>query len=87
MSKPRLRIITPERPLVALTGRFLIPRRQLRQALQFLGYKVIASPKWGAVLIVGRHPGSAQIAAAARSVPCYSLPGFILALILKRATA
>jgi hypothetical protein len=85
MRKPKLKIIRSERPLIALTGRFLIPRRQLRQALQFLGYKVIAAPRSGSVLIVGRDPGSVQLAAAARSVPCYSLLGFIWARIIRGA--
>lgn len=75
----RIDTLTPERPLVAVTGSFLIPRPWLRRALECLGFKVIATPKWGAVLIVGRHPGSKYLAAKARSVPCYTLGRFALA--------
>jgi len=84
MKNPRLKLITAERPLVALTGRFLIPRRQLRQALNWCGFKVISTPRWGSVLIVGKDAGSAELAAKAKSVPRYTLAGFIVALLMKR---
>lgn len=80
----RIETLTPERPLVAVTGSFLIPRPWVRRALERLGYKVIATPKWGAVLIVGRHPGSKYLAAKARSVPCYTLGRFALAYVMGR---
>jgi hypothetical protein len=87
MKNPRLTLITAERPLIAITGRFLIPRRRLRQALKVCGFKVISTPRWGSVLIVGKDAGSAVLAAKAKSVPSYTLAGFIVALLLGRVTA
>jgi len=87
MKNPRLTLITAEKPLIALTGRFLISRRRLRQALKLFGFKVISTPRWGSVLIVGKDAGSAELAAKAKSVPRYTLAGFIVALLLKRVTA
>lgn len=87
MKNPRLKLIIGQRPLVALTGRFLIPRRQLRQALKLFGFKVVSTPRWGSVLIVGKDAGSAELAARAKSVPRYTLAGFIVALLLKRVAA
>jgi hypothetical protein len=59
----------------------------LRQALKFLGFKVISTPRWGSVLIVGKDAGSAEMAAKAKSVPRYTLAGFIVALLMKRVAA
>jgi|13_taG_2_1085334.scaffolds.fasta_scaffold06754_6 hypothetical protein len=87
MSNHKLKLVVGQRPLVALTGRFLIPRRQLRQALKLFGFKVVSSPRWGSVLIVGKDAGSAELAAKAKSVPRYTLVGFIVALLFKRVSA
>lgn len=86
MAKPfnKVQTLTPERPLIAVTGSFIISRASLRRILERLGYRVISTPKWGSVLIVGRHPGSKYLAAAARSVPCYTLGRFALAFLLGR---
>ena len=80
----RIETLTPERPLVAVTGSFIFPRHWVRRGLEALGFKVISTPRWGAVLIVGRHPGSKYLAAQARSVPCYTLARFALRYCLGR---
>jgi len=93
MKNPRLTLITAEKPLIALTGRFLISRRQLRQALKVCGFKVISAPrlvddaKRRSILIVGKNAGSAILAAKSKSVPCYTLTGFIVAFLLGRVLA
>jgi len=48
---------------------------------------VISTPRWGSVLIVGKDAGSAEMAAKAKSVPRYTLAGFIVALLMKRVAA
>ena len=80
----RIETLTPERPLVAVTGSFIFPRHWVRRGLEALGFKVISTPRQGAVLIVGRDPGSKYLAARARSVPCYTLARFALRYCLGR---